>query len=120
PYAGRAGEIPRLELGNTCDRMLGDASEHISKVRLRIDPVELGGTHERVDRCRTLATCVRAREQVVLAAKRNRSKRTLRGVVVDLDAPVVAIAQERRPARERIPDRSGKLRLLRQLPLCGD
>src|SRR5690606_5015240 len=50
----------------------------------------------------------------------NRSKRTLRGVVVDLDAPVVAIAQERRPARERIPDRSGKLRLLRQLPLCGD
>src|SRR5690606_31017340 len=84
------------------------------------NPVELGGTDERVDRCSPLAAGIGSRKQVILTAERNRSKRTLRGVVVDLDAPVVAIAQERRPARERIPDRSGKLRLLRQLPLCGD
>src|SRR5690606_7281822 len=118
--AERAGDIPRQELGNTVDRMLGDAAEHVSKVRLRIDPVELGGTDERVDRCSPLATGIGSRKQVILTAERDGSKCALRRVVVDLDAPVVAIAQERRPARERIPDRSGKLRLLRQLPLCGD
>src|SRR5690606_11034351 len=48
------------------------------------------------------------------------AKSALRGVVVDFNAAVVAIAHERRPTRERIADRTGELRLLRQLPLRGD
>jgi hypothetical protein len=46
--------------------MLGDAGQHGPEVRLRIEAVELGRANQGVDRRRSLAAGVGAREQIVL------------------------------------------------------
>ena len=86
----------------------------MAQVRLGIDAVELGGADQRVDRRGALAAGVGAGEQLVLPSERDRAQGSLGGVVVDLDAAVVAVARQRRPARQRIADRAGELGLLRQ------
>jgi hypothetical protein len=93
-------DVPRQQLFDAVDRVIGDALEHLAQVRLGIQPVELGRLHEATDRRRTLATCIGAEEQVVLATQPDATQRALGGIVVDLDGPVVAVAPQRLPARE--------------------
>ena len=52
--------------------MVGDAGEHVGKVVLRIETVELGGFEQRIDRGSAAATAIGAGEQPVFAAKGNR------------------------------------------------
>ena len=100
-----AADVPRQQLVDAVDRMVGDALEHVAQVRLGIEAVELGRLHQAVDRRGALAARVGAGEQVVLAAEGDAAQRALGGVVVDLDAAVVAIAGQRRPALRRVADR---------------
>ena len=53
------------------DRVVGDPSQGVRQIRLRIDAVELGRADQAVDRRRALASGVRAGEQVVLPFMRN-------------------------------------------------
>ena len=75
--------------------MVGDTGEHVAQVGFRIDVVQFRGADEAVDRGGTFAASVRSREQVVLAAQGDHAQGSFCGVVIDLDAPVVDIAQQR-------------------------
>src|SRR5512144_2512871 len=87
------GDVPRQQLVDAVDGMLGNAREHLAQVGLRIEPVELGRLHQTVDRRRSLAARVRTHEQVVASAKCNSAQGAFGGVVVDLDAAVVDVAR---------------------------
>ena len=89
--------------------------EHLAQVRLGIQAVQLRRADQAVDRRGALAAGVRAGEEVVLAAERHRAQRALGGVVVDVDVAVVAVADQCRPARERVADRDRQRRLRRHL-----
>ena len=95
--------------------MLGDALEHVAQIGFGIEAIELRGAEQRVDRRGAFAAGIGTGEEIVLAPERDRAQRAFGGVVVDLDATVLAVARERTPARERVADRAGELGLLRQL-----
>src|SRR6266704_5794078 len=102
----------RQQLVDALDRMAcDDLGEHVAQIGLRIDAVYLAGFDERGDDRPVLATAVGAGEEVVLAAERDRTNRTLDNVGVDLDAPVVEEAGKAVPARERVADGCGDGRL---------
>jgi hypothetical protein len=48
-------QIPRQQLVNTVDRMIGDALEHRADKRLKVVAVEFGATQQTVDRRSSLA-----------------------------------------------------------------
>lgn len=62
-----------------------------------VDAVELRSAEQRVDDRGTLAAGVRTGEEIVFAAECDGTQRAFRGVVVDLDAPVFAVARECTP-----------------------
>ena len=78
--------------------MVGDAFEDLPQVEFRVETVELGGSSERVDRGGAFSAVVGAGEEEVLAAQADGAQTALGGVVVDLDAAVVAIAAQRESA----------------------
>jgi hypothetical protein len=77
--------------------MVGDAGQHSAEIGFRVEAVEFGGADQAVDRGGALAAGIRACEQVVLAAQSDGAQGAFRGVVVDLDAAIVAVAQQRIP-----------------------
>src|ERR1700749_2349641 len=98
--------------------MTGKALEDVTQVAFRVEIVEFRGTEERVDCGGTLPAVVGPSKQPVLAAQGDGPQRPLRGVVVDLEPPVLAIASERDPVRECIADRLGEFALLRKPGRC--
>jgi hypothetical protein len=48
--------------------MIGDAGQHVSEIRFRVETVEFGGADQAVDRGGALAAGIGAGEQVVFAA----------------------------------------------------
>ena len=46
----RDGDVPGQELCDAVDWMISDVGEDVSEVVLRVDPVELGCSEQRVDR----------------------------------------------------------------------
>lgn len=69
-----------------------------------VDAVEPGGFYRAVDAGGAVTALVGAREQPVLAPDGNTAQQALGGIVVDLEAAVVGIAGQRRPAGARIAD----------------
>ena len=94
--------------------MVSDVGEYVSEVVLRVDPVELGCSEQRVDRGGAFSSWVGAGDKVVLAAERDDTQRAFGCVVVDLDGAIVEVACERGPARECVADRSGHIALGRE------
>src|ERR1700737_2255808 len=101
--------VPRQELVDLARGMAPlHSSEHISEIGEGLEVVELGRGEERSDNGPAIAAAVRAGEQMVLAAERDRSDGALDRVVIELDAAVVEEAGERRPSGERVADRLGQ------------
>lgn len=94
--------------------MLGNTLEHVAKIGVRIKTAKFGRAYQAVDRGRPLTAAVRSSEQITLAAERHGAQRPFGRVVVDLDAPVVAIAHQGGSARQRVANRSGELGLFRE------
>lgn len=99
-----SAEVPRQQFLDAVDRMIGDALEHVAQIRLGVQPIEFGRLHQAVDRRGALATGVGAEEQVVLATQADPAQRALGSIVVDFDAPVLAVAGECLLVRERVAD----------------
>ena len=99
------GEVPGQQSLKLVDRMVGDAFEDMAQVEFRVESVELRRTEQAVDGRSTLATGVRASEEVVLATQSNGAQGAFRRGVVHLDAAIVDVAGERTPAGERIANR---------------
>jgi len=78
--------------------MLGDALEHMMQVEIGIHAVEQRRADQAVDVGGALATHIRTGKHVVAPAEDQRPDRTLGAVVIDLDAAIITIAGQCRPA----------------------
>ena len=87
---------------------VGDFVEDVGEPRLRIDIVHLAGFDQRGVDGPISSALVRAGEQMILAPERDGPHGALDDVVVDFDPPIVEVAGQARPARERVADRLGE------------
>src|SRR5690606_16804368 len=74
------------------------------QVRLRIDAAELRALDERVEDRGDLRASLRSRAVVVLSTDHHPAERSLRRVVVDLDARIFEEGREARPELEHVVD----------------
>ena len=109
---------PRQQLVHPVDRVVSDAFEYIAQVRLRVHPVELGGTDQAVNRSTPFTALIGADGQIVLAPQGNGPQGSLGGIVIDFDPPVIAVARQRRPPVKGITNRAVQCRFFRQLHQC--
>jgi hypothetical protein len=63
----RAGAVPRQQLCDAVDGVLGDALEHVAQPGFRIEAVQQGGRDQRGDASRASSPAVGAGEQPVLS-----------------------------------------------------
>src|ERR1700756_2340081 len=77
-------DIPRQQLLDAIDRMIGNALEYVMQIALRVDLIELAGFNKTVnDRC-TLAAAVRSEEQIIASPGTDSTNGTLRDIIVYL------------------------------------
>jgi len=62
-------EIPRQQVFDPVDGMVGDASHHFPQMGFGIQTVEFRRTDQAVDRCGTFSSGIRSCEQAVLPAQ---------------------------------------------------
>ena len=99
--------------------MGADARDHVGEPRFRLDAVEPGGSHERVERGGPLASGIGTTEQPILSSDSCRPDLVFCGVVADFEPAVVEVARERMPPRAGIADGAGEIALARDfLQLC--
>jgi hypothetical protein len=65
-----SGEVPRQELLDTGDGMIGDVRQHMPQIGFGIEAVELGRTDEGVEDGGTFASAIGAGEEIVATAHR--------------------------------------------------
>ena len=95
-------EVPGQEFLDAVDGMIGDAGQHVSEIRFGIETVEFGAADQAVDRGGALAAGIGTREQEVFPTQSNGAQGAFGGVVVDFEAAVVYVTQQRIPTRERV------------------
>jgi hypothetical protein len=86
-------DVPRQQFVDPIDRVVGDALQHVGQIGLRVQVVELGRTHEAVNRSRSFSAGIGTGKQVVFAAQGDGAQRPFGGVVVDFDSAVIAEAR---------------------------
>jgi len=84
--------------------MIGDVGEHVAQISLGINGIQFSSADEAVDGGGPLAPRVGPGKQVVLPSQRYGPQCAFGSVVVHFDLSVVAITQQRSPAREPIAD----------------
>ena len=84
------------------------ALEDVLQVGIGLDVVELRGRDEGGDDRPPIGAAIRSREEVVLAAERDRADRPLDRIGVELDAAVVEESAEGLPPRQRVADPLGQ------------
>ena len=82
--------------------MLGDAFEHVAQVGLWVQAVELGRADQAVHGGCAFTAGIRASVQPVLASEGHSPDLALGGVVVDLDAAIVGVADQCIPPPARV------------------
>src|SRR4029453_14455085 len=92
-------DVPRQQVVDAVDRMLGNAVEYLTQIRFRIDAVELRRSNQAVERGGMLPACIRSGKKIILASKGHGTQRSFGGIVVDLEAAVSAIACQCNPTR---------------------
>ena len=107
-------EIPRQQVLDPVDGVVGDASHHIPQIGFGIQAVKFRRTDQAVDRRGTFSSGIRSCEQVVLPSQGHSAQRALRGVVIDLNVAIFYIACQRVPTRERVANRGRRVRLARE------
>jgi len=98
------------------DRVAGHAPEHTLQVRERIDLHPLAARHETGGHRSRLSALVAAKDHPVAPPHRDAAQTSLTGVVIDRQVGVPAVPAERRPVRQRVPDRSAQRTLRQQVP----
>src|SRR4029077_14173484 len=95
--------------------MLRDARQDVSQITFRIDSVQFRCSDQAIDRRGTFSSSIRSREQVILSAQSYSAQRSLRSIVVDFQVTIVAVAQQGFPSSQRVTNRNGCVRFLREL-----
>jgi hypothetical protein len=86
--------------------MIGNTTQHRSQISFRIDAIQLRRAQQTVDHRRPLPASIGPCKQIILAADGDGTQRAFCSVVIDFEVTIVALAHQRRPARERVADRS--------------
>ncbi len=79
--------------------------QDVPQIAVGLDLIQLAGRDQRADDRPTMSATIAAGEQVVLAAKRDRTDRAFDRIGIELDAAIVQEARQSVPTRERIADR---------------
>lgn len=95
--------------------MVGDAGEHVGKVMLRVEAVELGTFNQRIDRGGAAATGIGAGKQIIFTANGDAAQGTLGGIVVECQAAIVEAAHQCSPARPHVAEGLGEFGFAREL-----
>ena len=109
--------MPRQELIDPVDLVIGDAVEHIGQPGLRVDTVKLGGFDQGVGYGGGFAAAFGSDEQVVFAAQSHGFDGSFGGVVVRFEEAEMSpmarsfYAESKRVLNDRIKDELG-VRLL--------
>ena len=69
------GEVPRQQLVNVVDLVVGDAREHVPQIGFGIDAIEFRGADQAVDRSGSFTASILSREQVILPAQCDHTQR---------------------------------------------
>ena len=91
------------------DGVIGDLFEHAAEIELRIKPVELGRSQQRVDRGGAVTAGIGSAEQEILPAEGYGAQSPLGRRVVYFGPAIVEVACTRPPARQRIATRASML-----------
>ena len=101
--SGRGGApVPRQQVIDPVDGVIGDARQHVGEPGSRIDIVELCGLNQRVHEGSPLAATLRAGEEPGASSQSDTAQGALGGIVGKADAAVGKEAGERLPAREHV------------------
>jgi hypothetical protein len=106
--------VPRQELLDAADGVIGDMREHMAQIGFGIEPVEPGRPDEGIEDSGAFASAVRAGEEVVATTDGNTAQGSLGCGVIDLDAAVVQVTDQCGPKRKRVVDRRRRIRLARE------
>ena len=106
--------VPRQEIINPVDGMIGDICQHVTQPSFGIDTVQLGRADQRLDRGGPFATADGAGDQIVAPTNGHTTQGAFGRRVVNLGGAVVAVAQQRRPELERLQNRRRRVGLARQ------
>ncbi len=106
-----SGEVPRQELLDTVDGMIGDVRQHMLQIGFGIEAVELGRPDEGIEDGGAFASAIGAGEEIVATAHGNPTQGPFGCGVIDLDAAIVQVAHHRVPEREGVVDRRSRIGL---------
>src|SRR5512140_798902 len=70
--SSRQGDVPRQQFSDAVDRVIGDAFQHLAKVSLWVEPIQLRRTDQGVHGRSALAAGVAPGKQVILPSKSDR------------------------------------------------
>ncbi len=101
--------IPRQQLLDAVDRVIGDALKHEAEIRLSMEDVQASRANEAVHCGCALAAGFGADEQEVAPPEGHAAQRPVRDQVVDLCPTVCAAADECRPAIQSVTDGFGRV-----------
>jgi len=74
--------------------VVGNAGEHVAEVDERVDLVQLGCSHQRIDGRRQAGTVVRASKQIIFASQRHRTNLVFNQIVINLQTTIVGVANQ--------------------------
>ena len=97
----------RQEFGEPGNGMGGDAGENILEPGEGFDFGPLAGSHKAPQHCGRVAALVATKECPIVAADSYTADRALRGIVVDGQVSVLAVAGQRLPVLQRVAHRPG-------------
>jgi len=88
-------DIPRQQVFDPVDGMVGDAGHHFPQIGFGIQTVEFGRADQAVNDSSSFSARARSCEQIVLPSQGHSAQRALRGVVIDLNVAIFYIACQR-------------------------
>ena len=71
--------------------------KHVAEVDERVELVQFGRSHQRIDGRRPAGTVVRAGKQIIFASQRHRTNLVFNPIVVNLQATIVSVANQAFP-----------------------
>src|SRR5262245_50316221 len=94
--------VPRQELVELVDGVLGNARQYVGEPRLRINVVHLRRNNDAVHGSSAPAPAIGSCEKPGLTAQRDTPQSPFRGVVIEADATIIEKACECSPAFEYV------------------
>ncbi len=105
--------VPRQQFFHPIDRVIGDHGQDMAQVRLGVNAVKFGSAKQTVHRGSAFAARVRAEEHVIFSAQGYTAQRAFGGVIIDLDAAIAQVADQRLPLVHGIANSLGRFRFAR-------